>query len=212
MNTEKDELVSGSELARRLGINPSFITNNKKRLQDAKCVRGKKYYFAKSCLALGKNPNNPHESRQSTLQKPKKESIKLKEPQQEEPQTDQENENIDPRNLLEQILKAVKDPYMTQNMAELNGLKLKASILKEYFLSENEAIRNRKLKENLFTREEVVKILSLALSMVRNAMVNMPNNYSMALDGKTRIEINDYVLDDVNRILQDLQNIEGQFD
>jgi len=44
MSIKKDELISASELARRIKVDPSFISRQKTKLKDAKCMFGKKFY------------------------------------------------------------------------------------------------------------------------------------------------------------------------
>ena len=243
MNNQKDELVTGAELARRLDLNRSFITNNKSKLKDAKCTYGNKYYYQKSCDCLGKNPDDPHKSRQSHLQtdikatkKPskKKETPKSNEnwtvitgkeniqkeidklkPKDEDIETDEDkNQDSDSeaKELLEQILLSVKGGNGVENRIKIDILKQKAGLLREYFTAKNEEIKNRKLEQNLFERDEVIKILSFATSMVRNSLINLPNNYAVSLEGRDQKEIKDYVTDDINKILEDLQNIGNQFE
>lgn len=226
MSKQKDELISGSELARRLKVDPSYINNKtrKAKLKDAKCMFGKKFYYIKSCDFLGKDPNDPHKSMQSNLQtdvKASKKPIKKNKPKptpQTKPDTppDNEDENKDSdseaKTLLELILEAVKKNDSSINRAKLEILRQKAGVLREYFTAKNEEIKNRKLEENLFERDEVIKILSFAMNMVRNSLINLPNNYAVSLEGLSQKEIKDFATDDINKILEDLQNIGNQFD
>lgn len=251
MAKQKDELISGSELARRINVAPQYITKQKAKLKDAKCMFGNKYYYEKSADYLGKNSNDPHKSRQSNLQTDikatKKETTKKETPESDENWTvttdkkeikkvvesskpqkkiaakpkdedtepDQENEapgtDDDAKSLLEQILKAIKDGNNAVNRNELDLLRQKAGVLREYFTAKNEEIKNRKLEENLFERDEVVKILSFAMNMIRNSLINLPNNYAVNLDGLNQKEIKEFVTDDINKILEDLQSTENQF-
>ena len=241
MNNEKDELVSASELARRLDVNRSYITNKKTKLKDAKCTYGTKYYYIKSCDYLGKDPKDPHKSRQSNLQTdikankkkstkketPKsdmnwtvvtgkeniqKEIDKLKPKDEELSEDESENTDNEAKELLDQILDSIKDGNNAINRQKLDLLRQKAGVLREYFTAKNEEIKNRKLEENLFERDEVIRILSFAMNMVRNSLINIPNNYAVSLEGLSQKEIKDYVTDDTNKILEDLQNIGKQFD
>ncbi len=206
MNIEKDELISASELARRIDVNPSYITNSKEKLIKAKCTYGKKYYFRKSAQLLGKNPDNPHTTNQSRSQKPKEK----KEIQQNKNEDDKKIS--DPKELLEQILKTINDPETTANIAELNGLKTKAAILREYFSAKNEEIKNKKLEENLYTSEEIMQIIGFAISQFRQALLNIPNNYAVNLENLTQKQIKEYVADDINKILENFQKIEERFE
>lgn len=209
----KDELISGSELARRINVAPQYITKQKIKLKDSGCMYGNKFYFEKSSKLLGKNPNNPHESYQSRIQKketpPKKiESEEKPKPKKETPLKIDKEEVED---LLSEIERTLKDKDTVYDKALLDGLKAKAAITKTYYEAENEKIKNRKLEADLFERDEVIKILSFAMSMIRNSLINTPNNYAVSLEGMNQKEIKDYVTDDINRILEDLQNVGNQF-
>ena len=237
MANKKDELISASELARRIKVDPSYINNKtrKGKLKEAKCMYGKKFYYRKSCDYLGKNPDDPHKSRQSNLQtdikapesnkgvkklKPKK-NIKVnindldsaEEPEKPKvPRNENKNTDKDAKELLEQILESIKGGNSSANRTTLDLLRQKAGVLREYFTAKNEEIKNRKLEENLFEKDEVIKILSFAMNMIRNSLINLPNNYAVNLDGFNQKEIKEYVADDVNKILEDLQNIGNQFE
>ena len=209
MSNQKDELISGSELAKRLGVNRSYVTNNKSKLKAAKCTYGTKYYFEKSSKLLGKNPNNPHESTQSSVQK--KETIEKPKPKPNNKPKKPQSEN-DAEDLLAEIEATLKNKDTVYDKALLDGLKAKAAITKTYYEAENEKIKNRKLEDNLFERDEVIQILSFAMNMIRNSLINLPNNYAVNLEGMEQKEIKEYVTDDINKILEDLQNIGNQFE
>ncbi len=237
MSDKKDELITASELARRLGITPQYINSRRLKFKDAKCMFGKKFYYQKSCHFLGKDPIDPHKSRQSELQTDikikKKTSTRKETPKSDEnwtiitgkeniqkeidnlkPKDEDENQDVESEanELLEQILESVKGGNSTQNRLKLDILRQKAGVLREYFTAKNEEIKNRKLEDNLFERDEVVKILSFAMSMIRNSLINLPNNYAVSLEGLEQKQIKDFVTDDINKILEDLQNIGKQFD
>jgi len=245
MSKQKDELISGSELARRLQVDPSYINNKtrKAKLKDAKCMFGKKFYYIKSCDFLGKDPNEPHKSRQSELQtdikatkKPSKkketpksnenwtvikgkeniqkeiDKLKPKDEHIEDDEDNNQNSESEAKELLDQILESVKGGNSRDNRTKLDSLRLKAGVLREYFTAKNEEIKNRKLEDNLFERDEVIKILSFAMNMIRNSLIDLPNNYAVSLEGRNQKEIKDHVTDDVNKILEDLQNVGNQFE
>ncbi len=190
----KEELISGAELAKRLNVTAGYISKQKKNGKLSKCLNGKKFYYLKSCKALGKN---------------------------QEPKTNDDIKNLtlptdtttfDSQSQLERILAVIKDGSTTTNKALLDGMKAKATMLKEYYLAKNEEVRNRQLEENLFTKDEVIQVLSAAMSMIRNAMINMPNNYAVNLENTDKATIKEYVTDDINKILSDLQAVGKQFE
>ena len=248
MAIKKDELITGAELARRLKVTPVHITNNKAKLKSAKCMFGKKYYFEKSSLLLGKNPDNPHESYQKANNtKPKKEEV-LEEQKQKEPikKHVQKKENINESEELKQlreenkklkdelnsmknkdsfddlkenikklyieISNAIGDIGSTYDKAKLDGLKAKAAALKELELAVHQGIKNKQLDENLYEKESVIKIINIATSSFRKSLLNLANNYATSLEGMTKLEIKEYVLADINKILEDFQSIGKQFE
>ena len=235
MNNQKDELITGAELAKRLGVNRSYISNNKNKLKEYKCTYGKKFYYLKSCECLGRNPDDKEPSKQSELQKDIK-KIKKEEVQNNDnwqvitdkqeiqkaidkfAENEDEEENIEDeqkdeaKELLDQILTAIKKGSDIDNRKKLDVLIQKARVLREYFTAKNEEIKNRKLEENLFDRDEVIKLLGFAMNMVRNSLVNMPNNYATNLEGMNQKEIKEYVSDDINKILENLQEVGNQFE
>ena len=243
MSKQKDELISASELARRLDVDPSHINRQRAKFKDAKCMFGKKFYYIKSCDFLGKDPNDPHKSRQSNLQTdiksdkkkstkkqtPKSdknwtitrgkkniqkeiEKLKPKDEDTENNEDEKQNSDSEAKDLLEQILESIKDGNNAVNRQKLDLLRQKAGVLREYFTAKNEEIKNRKLEDNLFEKDEVIQILSFAMNMIRNSLINLSNNYAVNLEGMEQKEIKEYVTDDVNKILEDLQNIGNQFD
>lgn len=217
MDKKKDELVTAAELARRLNINRSYIAKKKIALKESGCAYGNKFYFEKSSKLLGKNPNNPHESYQARIQKKEtfinNENIneEIEEKPKPKKQTPPKIDKEEVEDLLSEIERTLKDKDTVYDKALLDGLKAKAAITKTYYEAENEKIKNRKLEADLFERDEVIKILSFAMSMIRNSLINTPNNYAVSLEGMNQKEIKDYVTDDINRILEDLQNVGNQF-
>jgi len=65
----KDELITGAELARRISKTAPYITKLKKNGKLAGATYGKKFYYRKCCDILGIDPDDPHKSMQSDLQK-----------------------------------------------------------------------------------------------------------------------------------------------
>jgi len=124
MAIKKDELITGAELARRLKVSSVYITKNKEKLKNAKCMFGKKYYFEKSSLLLGKNPDNPHESYQKANNtKPKKdESLQEQKPKEPIKKPEQKKENINESEELKQLREENK-----KLKEELNSVKNKDS-------------------------------------------------------------------------------------
>ncbi|MHA1193226.1 MAG: hypothetical protein ACTSP9_13165, partial [Promethearchaeota archaeon] len=137
--------------------------------------------------------------------KPKDEDI-------EDDESENQDSDSEAKELLEQILLSVKGGNGIENRIKIDILKQKAGLLREYFTAKNEEIKNRKLEDNLFERDEVIRILSFAMNMIRNSLINLPNNYAVSLEGLSQKEIKDFTTDDTNKILEDLQNIGNQFE
>ena len=190
----KDELITGAELAKRLDVTAGYISKQKKNGKLSKCVNGKKFYYLKSCKALGKNQEPKNDDDINNLVLPP------------------DITTLDSQTQLERILAVINDDTTTTDKALLDGMKSKATMLKEYYLAKNEELRNRQLEENLFTRDEVIQVLSAAMSMIRNAMINMPNNYAVNLEKADKATIKEYVTDDINKMLSDLQAVGKQFE
>lgn len=231
------ELVSGAVLSKRLGISPVYVSRKKQMLINGKCTRGNLFYFRKSALALGKDPDNAQNHLQHDLQKqvteqkkevkknkkvspgpkPKKNINPIKIPSKpkdipEDIPEDEINHNDKIRTLKKQIEDAVADESNTKDSLFLNGLKTKAAILVEYQKGINEEIKNKKLTESLFSKDEVLGILTHLASSLRSSLLNLPNNYAVNLEGLTQKQIKEYVTDDINKILEQIQNTGDSFE
>lgn len=216
---KKDELITGAELAKRLKVSAPYITKNKKRLKEAKCIYGKKFYYRKSAEFLGKDPDNPGDSIKSLIQKQpeekflEKKDIKKQDIKSFPSDVDTGNdEDTEMQTLLQQIEDIIKDPNSNLKTVQLNGLKSKASLVKEYFAGKREEIKYIKEQDNLFEKEDVIKILSALANQVRNTFINMSNNYAVNLEGMSQKQIKDYVTDDINKLLEQIQSTGEQFE
>lgn len=271
MENKKDELVSAAELAKRLNVSAPYISSKKEFLKNAKCMYGKKFYYRKSSLALGKNPDNPHETTQKASQKDKSKSndkwdvytgdnakkkinevledLKPKQKKQVPQKKDnvprgtiedkelilqlkeennrlkKENEQLKKINNIEtiddiqsqikrlqsEILIAVSDSSTTYDKAMLDGLKTKAAILKEFELAIHQGIKNKTLQENTYTYEDIEVVVNQTVSIFRNALLNLGNNYAVNLEGMTKKQIKDFVTEDINSILEDFEKLKEKF-
>tara|TARA_R110002073_G_scaffold324027_1_gene501739 strand:- start:16921 stop:17712 length:792 start_codon:yes stop_codon:yes gene_type:complete len=261
MNYKDDELIPAVELAKRLKVSAAYISSKKKFLASAKCIYGKKFYFRKSSLALGKNPDNPSETRQQREQreaavkvKPiikeniipetveeiieiktidnddilKKQSeyietvnklqIENKKLQDKISSIDQikgidsiEDVETQIKRLQSDILVAVSDTEATYDRAMLDGLKIKAMILKEFELAIHQGIKNKELQESTYTYDDVVIVINQTVSIFRNSLLNLSNNYAVNLEGMNKKQIKDFVMEDINSILEDFEKIKEKF-
>ena len=270
MNNKDDELIPAVELAKRLKISAAYISSKRKFLTSAKCTYGKKFYFRKSSLALGKNPDNPYETRQQKEQREVAAKIKpeIKEnpiPEIKEnpiPEIKEDNiqiKNIDNSDVLKKeseyietinklelenkklkdkissieqikgidsiddvetqikrlqsdILIAVSDTEATYDRAMLDGLKVKAMILKEFELAIHQGIKNRELQESTYIYDDVAVIINQAVSMFRNSLLNLGNKYALNLEGMNKKQIKEFVMEDINSILEDFEKIKEKFE
>ncbi len=240
MENKKDELITGAELARRLKVSAPYIAKKKDVLKS--CKYGKKYYFIKSSLALGRNPDNPHQSYQQVNNKkddikvePQKEvnsdNVVLSEMQQLKKENEQlknrikelENQSVNNndgltdiqnsiKNLYKEMSLAISDKSTTKDYAVLNGLKSKAQAVKELELAVKEGIKNKQLLDNLYEKDEVLKVISYFINTFRNALINIPNNYAVNLDGMDKKQMKDFITEDINKILEDFMNIGAKFE
>ena len=229
MVKDNDELVSGAELAKRIKVSPPYITKKRDTLKS--CKRGKKYYFRKSCLALGYDPDNLPIEKSSknknisvgTIKETK--SIEVEEqpkpvvevqkeepkhqPKQPQKQRDINLSDID--SLYNEILNTIADPNTTINKLTLEGLNLKAKALKEFELATAQRLKNKQLEENLYTREEITNIISLATAILRNSLIELPNNFANSLDGLNKKQIKEKSSEIINDILEDFIKVSEQF-
>tara|TARA_R110001632_G_scaffold93529_1_gene199162 strand:+ start:248 stop:1036 length:789 start_codon:yes stop_codon:yes gene_type:complete len=262
MNNKDDELIPAVELAKRLKISAAYISSKRKFLTSAKCTYGKKFYFRKSSLALGKNPDNPHETRQQKEQREVAAKIKPVIKENPIPEIIEDNiqiKNIDNSDFLKKeseyietinklelenkklkdkissieqikgidsiddvetqikrlqsdILIAVSDTEATYDRAMLDGLKVKAMILKEFELAIHQGIKNKELQESTYIYDDVAVIINQAVSMFRNSLLNLGNKYALNLEGMNKKQIKEFVMEDINSILEDFEKIKEKFE
>ncbi len=229
----EDELVNGTVLASRLMVTTAFISKYKKKGVFNNCMDGKKYWFRKACLVLGRNPDNIKQSKASIAQEkiPKKQYIP-KEHREEPTEIDRDavedeakkvdkqigdaiktkkDSNTLERYVLSQIQKVVIDKESVYDRNLLDGTKIKMQLLKEYHITEQEKLKTKKLEGNLFDREEVVEILSFSINIFRNSLINLANNYAVNLEGLSQKKIKEFVANDINHILEDLRRTSDKF-
>lgn len=213
---KRDELVSQAELARRIGKTAQYIAKMKRDKKLDPAIYGRKLYFRKACEILKIDPDNipkgaskeqVKNKKYHTKKKMKKDDVK---PSKHE--FDEEQYEGDGKDLLDQIMKAIKNPTHKMRYEELDSLENKAKILKLYYAAEKEKLQHEKELGNLFDRESLERIISFTINTVRNSLINMPNNFAVNLEGLNKAEIKEYVEIDVNKILEELQNISKQFE
>lgn len=225
--SKKDELVSGTELAKRLKVSPPYITKKKDTLKS--CKYGKKYYFRKSCLALGYDPDNLPTQKQEKkqilvnakdiLEVDKKETIEKEKPQPKTnnvPRGTYENKNIEEikssiDELYNEILETIADPDTTYDKLKLDGITSKAKALKEFELATAQRLKNKQLEENLYTKDEVLNIITIATAIFRNSLIDLPNNMASKLEGLTKKQIKDTTTEYINDILEDFEKTTEKF-
>jgi hypothetical protein len=225
MNNQKDELISGVELARRLGVKPPYITKVKKEGKLKRCFKGTKYYFRKSCLALGYNHDNLTKSKElpkstdktilvenKTIQKETKKEEKTT-PKTQLPKKNTENRDFksDIETLYDEILTSIADPDTTRDKLTLDGLNLKAKALKEFELATAQRLKNKQLEENLYSKDEVLNIITVSVAIFRNALIDLPNNFASTLEGLNKKQIKDTSSEIINDILEEFEKTSEQF-
>jgi len=190
------------ELSELIGVNPSMINKHKNNgiLENCLSPDGKKYHLEKSMDAIRKSKTKEtHNSKKQVAPSTKKIIV--------------ENSSNIPKDAKDNELDN------EENMQELNILLdgaannyQKVTMTKEFWLGKINKHKFRELEENLFTKDEVIQIISSAASTFRNSLINLPNNYAVNLAGLEQKDIKDYVADDINRILEDFQRVENRFD
>ena len=191
---DEQELVTQAEFARRVGVTKSRINALVKEGRFYSCIKDGKLIFEEAKLIFGERKQQKMIQDTPIKKKPTKSNTKR------DTETSAEY-------LLKEILEAISGDESTRDRATLDGLKLKASILKEFFLAQSEKMKHKKLAENLFSRDEVLEMFKIAINILRNALLEMPNNYASILPEQPPAKIREIVMKDVNTILQDFNDV-----
>ena len=209
----KDELITFAELIRRTGKSSPYYAKIKKNGKLYEALECKKVWYLKALKILKLDPNNPAKKSKRQLEQMKS-IAKRKALKDETIENDFEDENKNKdqevKELLDQILKAIKDPKT--GYVVLDALESKVKIIKLYYSSQAAQLSYEKELGNLFDRESIERILSFSFNAIRNNLINLANNYAVNLEGLNKKEIKDYVENDINKLLETLQNTEQQFD
>ena len=115
----------------------------------------------------------------------------------------------DIKNFDQELKQKINSSYTT--ITEGQTLKIKAEILKTFGMAKNEELKYEKLKNNLFDKDEILKIYSYVLNNIRNSLLNLSNNYAVSLEGLNKKEIKEYVDLDINKILEELYSLKNKF-
>tara|TARA_R110000796_G_scaffold10941_1_gene36635 strand:+ start:249 stop:1049 length:801 start_codon:yes stop_codon:yes gene_type:complete len=115
------------------------------------------------------------------------------------------------KRLQSDILVAVSNTEATYDRAMLDGLKIKAMILKEFELAIHQGIKNKELQESTYTYEDVVVVVNQTVSIFRNSLLNLSNNYAVNLEGMNKKQIKEFVMEDINSILEDFEKTREKF-
>ena len=233
------ELINAVEFARRLGISAPAISKFKKQGKFTGTMKGSKFYFRRSCRVIGRDPDNIHVSNTAAVQKkaasdrsgmpkdsyvppviPDKKTYSQLDPDFDPNEVDAKIDKIlkntkDSKSLekfvFSEIKKVILDKTSINDRALLDRTRIKMDLLKQYHITEQEKLKTKKLEGNLFSREEVIEILSFSMNIFRNSLINLDNNYTVNLFGLSQKEIKKYVSEDISRILSDLQNTGKKF-
>ena len=228
--------ISVSAFAKKLGRSPAYYLKLKKMAKYDMIFSDDKVFihYEKACERLGYPTDGSStitNKSQSDLQKklhqvkkgkvigPKivKENtntkiVKPKKSKDEEIDFNNFDEEKNYKDLLEQIMDVVNNPNKTMKWEDLQNLESKGKILKVYYASQKEKINHEKELGQLVNRDTIERILAFTVSTIRTNLINLPNNYAVALEGKNKLSIKDYVEEDINRILSELQKVGENFD
>lgn len=230
MNKNDDELISFADFARRINKSAPYIYKLKNPGKLDPAVEGKKIYFLEGCKILKIDPLNipiktvkqsEQEKHQKLKAKPKKKfSAKNQNKVTVSINGDDDISDFDifgefehddgskdhKEDLLTQIENIIKSKPDDRTYLKLDSLETKTKILKNFYAAEKEKLAFEKELGNLFDRESIERILTFSFNAVRNTLLNLANNYAVNLEGLNKSEIKDYVEEDVNKILEELQN------
>jgi transcriptional regulator with XRE-family HTH domain len=231
MEKRKEELLTIVEFCKRTGKNRTYFSklkrdskyNNIWTMPDKKKIK----YLA-ACEFLGypldKLAPETNESKIAKLAYAKKRTTKIV--KKDIPSVEvkkvkkkikpEDLEDFDPTtdaiSLLDQIMLVINDSTSDVSWEKLQNLENKAKILKIYFASQKEKVNYDKEMKQLINRPTLEKIIGFTIAAIRTSLINLPNNYAVSLEGLDKVQIKDYVADDINRILSGLQGIDEKFD
>lgn len=229
--------ISVTSFAKKLGRSPAYYFRLKKMAKYDMIFNDDKslIHYEKACERLGYPTDGSStitNKSQSDLQKklhqvkkgkviepkivkeksPTTKIVKPKKPKDDEIDFNNFDEEKNYKDLLEQIMDVVNNPNKTMKWEDLQNLESKGKILKVYYASQKEKINHEKELGQLVNRETIERILAFTVSTIRTNLINLPNNYAVALEGKNKLSIKDYVEEDINRILSELQKVGENFD
>ena len=127
------------------------------------------------------------------------------------PRETSENTITDIDKLYDEIIKAIADPQTTKNKLQLDGLVTKAKALKEFEMATTQRLKNKQMEENLYTKDEIINIITVATAIFRNSLIDLPNNLAGTLDGLNKKQIKDKTTEIVNEILEDFNKTAEKF-
>ena len=230
MNIENDDLLSFGEFAKKINKSQPYLCKLKNPGKLDPAISGKKISFLKGCEILKIDPDNIPLKTTKQLEQAKHQAlkaksgknyfsknqikVKAKKPPIVKTTNEETFDEFDNKaglehtqDLLKQIEDIIKSKPDDKTYIKLDSLETKTKILKNFYAAEKEKLSYEKELSNLFDAESIERILSFSFNAVRNTLLNLANNYAVNLEGLSKGEIKNYVEEDINKILEELQNV-----
>jgi len=179
------ELVTKTELARKIGVSQPYITKKIKDGTLKKCLDGKKLKL--ECAIKALNANIKDFKRANQFETKDKELIKKYAPQ-KELVTDENVGN------LKILLAGVENPSQ------------KVAIIKDYWTGKINQIKYEAEKGKYILKSEVENQASKTATILREKLFNIPNKISPLCYGKTIAEIQEIIYSAINEAVQEVND------
>lgn len=210
---ENKKYVKAIELAKLLNVSRAYISKKIKDGTLKNCIKDELINIDLASKVLGKKltseDNTQEEVKKPKIPQPPK--TKTTPPKENTQNTTEEDIDRDFLTLEREIFDKMSDEDLTLDKALWAGLQGKANTIRKLYEAREARLRYKQLKDDMFDKNEITKIFSFTISTVRNALIDMANNYSVALEGLDKKHIKEYVEKDTNRILNILQNAGDKF-
>lgn len=210
---ENKKYVKAIELAKLLNVSRAYISKKIKDGTLKNCIKDELIDIDLASKVLGKKliseDHNKEEVKKPKTHQPPK--TKTTQPKETDQNTTEEDIDRDFLTLEREIFDKMRDKNFTEDKSLWAGLQSKANTIRKLYEAREARLRYKQLKDDMFDKNEITKIFSFTISTVRNALIDMANNYSVALEGLDKKHIKEYVEKDTNRILNILQNAGDKF-
>ena len=182
------ELITQSELAKRVGKSKQYIAKLKQKGVFKKCFEGKKIKYECALKAMEENIKDFKKTDPRQFKKEIKETIPKEIPQA------QADEMI---GELEILLAGIDNPVQ------------KVAVIKDFWNGKLSQIKYEAEKKKYFSKEEVISQVQKIAVIVKQRIFNVPNKIAPLCYQKEINEIQEIIYKELNEALEDLQRFEN---